>query len=197
VELIVLATRNEGKARELNILLHGLSGRMESLRAYPEIALPPETGTTYRENALAKALAVYRALAVPALGDDSGLEVDALGGAPGLRSARFAGPDATDRANVERLLRDLDGVPPERRTARFRCVLALVRGPEDLVIADGVCEGRILEAPRGKSGFGYDPIFVPAGESLAFAELADSRKNSLSHRARAADALREAIVTGR
>jgi XTP/dITP diphosphohydrolase len=197
VDLIVLGTRNDGKAHELTTLLHGLSGRVESLRAYPEIVLPPETGSTYRENALAKALAVHRALAVPALGDDSGLEVDALGGAPGLRSARFAAPEATDRANIERLLRDLDGVPHERRTARFRCVLALVRGPEDPVIAEGACEGWILEAPRGTGGFGYDPVFLPVGESSAFAELTDHRKNTLSHRARAADALREAIAAER
>ena len=193
MDLIVLATRNEGKARELTILLRGLAKRFESLREHPGIVLPPETGSTYRENAIAKARAVYDALGAPALGDDSGLEVDALGGAPGLHSARFAGENASDQPNVARLLRDLEGVPPGRRTARFRCVLALARGPEDAVIAEGAREGRILEAPRGRGGFGYDPVFVPAGESLSYAELTDDRKNALSHRARAVAALREAL----
>ena len=189
MDLIVLATRNAGKARELSTLLHGISERMDSLAAHPTVTLPPETGPTYRENAIAKARAVQAALGVPALGDDSGLEVDALGGAPGLHSARFAGPGAGDGANNERLLRELEGVPPERRRARFRCVLALMRGPNDIVVAEGACEGRILEAPRGEGGFGYDPLFLPGGETQTFAELADERKNAISHRARAAAAL--------
>jgi XTP/dITP diphosphohydrolase len=194
LDLIVLATRNAGKARELTILLHGLSERIESLAAHPDVTLPPETGATYLENAIAKARAAHAALGLPALGDDSGLEVDALAGAPGLHSARFAGPDANDRANNERLLRDLTGVPSERRTARFRCVLALVRGPGDVVVAEGVCEGSILEGPRGAKGFGYDPLFLPAGEAQTFAELADERKNSISHRARAAIALLSSLT---
>ena len=193
MDLIVLATRNEGKARELTTLLHGLADRIDSLRAHPHVALPPETGSTYRENALAKALAVYDALHVPAIGDDSGLEVDALDGAPGIRSARFAGEHASDAANIERLLRDLKGVPPEKRTARFRCVLALVRGPDDIIFGEGVCEGKLLEAPRGGRGFGYDPLFVPIGETLTFAELTDDRKNVLSHRSRAAAAIKKAL----
>jgi len=196
LDLIVLATRNAGKARELSILLHGLSERMDSLGAHPTVILPPETGSTYRENAIAKARAVYAALSVSALGDDSGLEVDALGGEPGLHSARFAGPGASDRANNERLLLELHGVPPERRKARFRCALALVRGPGDVVVAEGVCEGRILEAPRGGGGFGYDPLFLPDGEALTFAELADEQKNAISHRARAAAALVMALRSG-
>jgi XTP/dITP diphosphohydrolase len=193
LDLIVLATRNEGKARELTVLLHGIAGRVESLRAYPGISLPPETGSNYLENALAKARAVYRALGVPSLGDDSGLEVDALAGAPGLHSARYAGEDASDRANIDRLLGELAGVPPERRTARFRCVLALVRGREEEISAEGVCEGRILDVPRGEDGFGYDPVFVPDGHLMTFAELPATEKNALSHRARAATSLRRAL----
>jgi len=193
LDLIVLATGNEGKARELNVLLHGVARRVESLRAYPGITLPPETGSSYRENALAKARAVYHALGIPSLGDDSGLEVDALGGAPGLHSARYAGVDASDRANIERLLGELAGVPPERRTARFRCVLALVRGRGDEIVTEGVCEGRILDAPRGIGGFGYDPVFVPEGHLMTFAELPATEKNALSHRARAAASLRRAL----
>ena len=197
LDLIVLATRNAGKAKELEVLLHGFFKRVDSLGDHPTVALPPETGSTYHENALAKARAVYDALGAPALGDDSGLEVDALGGAPGLHSARFAGPEANAGANNERLLRELRGIPRERRTARFRCVLALVRGPEDIVLAEGICEGRILEAPRGGGGFGYDPLFLPDGEELTFAELPDERKNAISHRARAAAALVEAVRSGR
>jgi len=193
LDLIVLATGNEGKARELTVLLHGIAARVESLRAYPGINLPPETGSNYLENALAKARAVYRALGVPSLGDDSGLEVDALAGAPGLHSARYAGEDASDRANIERLLGELAGVPRERRAARFRCVLALVRGLGDEISAEGVCEGWILDSPRGAGGFGYDPLFLPDGETLTFAELPAERKNAISHRARAAETLRRGV----
>jgi len=196
LDLIVLATRNEGKVREFLTLLEVQAARVESLRAHPDVILPPETGSTYRENAIAKARAVYGALGVPALGDDSGLEVDALGGAPGLHSARYAGPNASDAANKERLLQALQGIAPERRTARFWCVLALVLGPDDVVLSEGVCEGRILDAPRGEGGFGYDPLFLPDGETLTFAELPWERKNAISHRARAVAALREAMRAG-
>ncbi len=197
MDLIVLATHNEGKARELRSLLRGVAGRVESLRAHPAVLLPPETGATYRENAIAKARAVFTALGVAALGDDSGLEVDALGGEPGLHSARYAGPAATDHANNERLIREIRAVPRDRRTARFRCVLALVHGPGDAVVAEGICEGRILDEPRGEGGFGYDPYFLANGQEATFAELSDDRKNTISHRARAALALREALVAGR
>jgi XTP/dITP diphosphohydrolase len=193
LDLIVLATRNEGKVREFLTLLEGHAARVESLRGRPQVVLPPETGSTYRENAIAKARAVYDALGAPALGDDSGLEVDALGEAPGILSARYAGPLANDRANNERLLRELQDVPPARRTARFWCALALVRDRDDVVLSEGVCEGRILDAPRGEGGFGYDPLFVPDGETLTFAELPWERKNAISHRARAVAALREAM----
>ncbi len=193
MDLIVLATHNERKARELRSLLRGLAGRVESLRAHPAVLLPPETGDTYRQNAIAKACAVYAALGLPALGDDSGLEVDALAGEPGLHSARYAGPDATDHTNNERLIREIRAVPRDRRTARFRCALALVQGPGDVVVAEGVCEGRILEEPRGEGGFGYDPYFLADGQEATFAELSDERKNTISHRARAAAALRDAL----
>ncbi len=197
MDLIVLATRNEGKARELALLLEGLARRFESLGAHPRVALPPETGSTYRENALRKARAVQEALRVPALGDDSGLEVDALAGAPGIRSARYAGEDATDGANNEKLLRELALVPADLRTARFRCALALVRGPGDEIVVEGMCEGHILDGPRGTGGFGYDPLFFPEGESRSFAELPDDRKNAISHRALAAQALRRALDAAR
>jgi len=197
LDLIVLATRNEGKVREFLTLLQGLDARVESLRAYPDVILPPETGSTYQENSIAKARAVHAALGAPALGDDSGLEVDALAGAPGLHSARFAGPGASDDANNEKLLFELRGLAPGLRAGRFRCVLALVRGPEDVTLVEGVCEGRILDAPRGAGGFGYDPLFVPDGETLTFAELTPDRKLVLSHRARAVASLREILTTRR
>ncbi len=196
MDLIVLATTNVGKARELERLLAGTSKRFETLRDHPHVVLPPERGSSYRENALAKAKAVNEALGLPALGDDSGLEVDELGGAPGLYSARFAGEDASDAANNERLLRALANVPVERRTGRFHCALVLVRGVDDALEAEGFCEGTILEAPRGDHGFGYDPLFLPEGETLTFGELPPARKDSISHRARAAAVLGRAIRHG-
>ena len=186
---LVIATKNEGKARELIALLEGLAGRFESLAAHPSFCLPPETPTSYCENALAKALAVRAALGAAALGDDSGLEVDALGGAPGVSSARYAGEGAGDAANNEKLLAALRGVPPERRTARFRCALALVPTTGKDVVVEATCEGRVLEAARGTGGFGYDPLFLPDGQGLSFAELPTEVKNRISHRARAAAAL--------
>ncbi len=193
MELIVLATQNDGKARELARLLDGLAARFESLRAHPRVALPPETGASCRANALLNARAVFAALRLPALGDDSGLEVDALAGAPGIRSARYAGENATDRANNEKLLQALEHIPADSRTARFRCALALVRGPGDEVVVEGTCEGNILDAPRGEGGFGYDPLFLPEDETRSFAELPDDVKNAISHRGSAAAALRAAL----
>ena len=177
-------------------LLEGAVKQFQTLRDHPEVALPPETGSTYRENALAKALAVNEALGLPALGDDSGLEVDALHRAPGLYSARFAGEGATDAANNALLLTSLADVPSDRRTARYHCALVLVRGHDDALEVEGVCEGRILEAPRGSQGFGYDPLFLPEGEALTFGELPSPRKDSISHRGRAAALLGRAIRHG-
>ena len=190
----MLATGNAGKVLELTRLLAGVAGRFESLRDHPNVALPEEGDASYRANALGKARAVNAALGVPALGDDSGLEVDALGGAPGIRSARYAGRDAADPLNNERLLAALGETAPERRTARFRCFLALVRAPGDELIVEGICEGRIVRAPRGEGGFGYDPLFEPSGASLTFAEMPGPTKDALSHRARAAAAIRAALA---
>jgi XTP/dITP diphosphohydrolase len=194
---VVLATRNAGKARELQILLQGIAARVESLDAYPGVTLPPEGHDSFAENARAKALAVSEALGVAAIGDDSGLEVEALGGAPGIRSARFAGEAAGDAENNALLLERLAGVPPERRTARFRCVLALEAPGAAGALVEGVCEGVIAEAPRGTGGFGYDPLFVPKGETRTFAELPSGVKDAISHRARAAAALRGAVSAGK
>lgn len=194
MELIVLATKNEGKVRELAGLLAGIAARFESLRAHPGVELPPETGSSYRENALLKARAVFAAVRQPTLGDDSGLEVDALAGAPGLLSARYAGKGATDRANNQKLLEALAHVPADSRTARFRCALALVRAPGDEIVVEGVCEGNVLDLPRGAGGFGYDPFFLPEDEIRTFAELPVDVKNAMSHRGKAAAALRAALL---
>ena len=196
MDVVVLATRNEGKARELRRLLESAVERFETLQDHPEVTLPPETGSSYRENALAKALAVNEALGLPALGDDSGLEVDALDRAPGIYSARFAGEDASDAANNALMLQKLAKVPSEQRTARYHCALVLVRGKDDALEVEGICEGRILDAPRGTGGFGYDPLFLPEGETLTFGELPSSRKDGISHRGRAAAVLGRAIRHG-
>ncbi len=193
MELILLATRNAGKARELERLLSGASTRFETLMDHPDVRLPEERGVSHREIARAKAQAAHRQVGLPALGDDSGLEVDALGGAPGLLSARFAREGATDAENNARLLDALRDVPPERRGARFRCALVLVRGEDDAIEAEGVCEGQILRSPRGEGGFGYDPLFLPEGEAHSFGELPSARKDSISHRGRAAAVLVRAI----
>lgn len=154
-----------------------------------------ETGRTFADNALLKARHAAAATGLPALADDSGLEVDALGGAPGVSSARYAGPRASDADNVDRLLAELAGVPAARRTARFRCVLAFVRDAADPapVLAEGAWEGSIAEAPRGLAGFGYDPVFEDPASGLTAAELAPAAKNERSHRGQALRALVRAL----
>ena len=155
-----------------------------------------ETGSTYLENALLKARAGAAALGEPALADDSGIEVDALGGRPGPRSARFAGEDATDQQNLDELIRALKGIPGSGRTARYRClaVLAFPDGRE--VHAEGTCEGTLVGKPRGSQGFGYDPIFVPEGRGETMAEITDEEKDRISHRGRALRALGETLAAG-
>jgi XTP/dITP diphosphohydrolase len=152
-----------------------------------------ETGATFLENALLKARAYAAWSGLAAVADDSGLEVDALGGAPGVRSARYAGPDADDRANLDKLLAAMAGVPPQRRSARFRCAAVLVDPELGEWHAEAVWEGRLLEAPRGEGGFGYDPVFVPDGWELTSAEVDPATKNAASHRGRAFRALRPAV----
>lgn len=193
---VVLASGNAGKVREIQALL----GPAWRVRPQSEFGVAPveETGGTFLANALLKARHAARATGLPALADDSGLEVDALGGEPGVRSARYAGPGADDAANNARLLAALDGVPDAERTARFRCVLVWVRGPDDPapLAAEGTWEGRILPAPRGAGGFGYDPLFLDTETGLAAAELDPAAKNARSHRGRALSRLR-ALLAGR
>ncbi len=180
---IVLATRNPGKISEIEALLTGL--RFATAASFPGCPEPEESGRTFEENALIKARAVAGFTGKTALADDSGLEVDALGGAPGVHSARYAGATASDRDNMRRLQEALAGVADGDRTARFRCVMAVVAPDGRTWTSDGVCEGRILRETRGESGFGYDPLFVPAGYESTFAELDARTKNRISHRAMA------------
>ena len=187
---VVLATRNKGKAREIDRILEGTGVDIVSLDEFPGVSLPPETGATMKENALIKAAAVLAATGLPALADDSGLEVDFLGGAPGVYSARFAGEDATDEENWRKLLKELEGVPIAKRTARFRCVMALVGLDGGERCFEGVFEGVIADGPKGSNGFGYDPVFLISSKGMTSAELSPDEKNSISHRARALDALK-------
>jgi len=180
----VLATFNRDKARELAALLDGAGIVLRTLADHPGASAPLEDGATLLENARIKAMAAVAVTGLPAIADDTGLEVDALGGEPGIHAARFAGPDATYDDNVRLLLARLTGVPRDRRGARFRtvCVARFPDGRE--VVGEGVLEGQILESRRGTGGFGYDPVFgLPDGRTLA--ELTPDEKNALSHRARA------------
>jgi XTP/dITP diphosphohydrolase len=190
----VVATFNRHKAAELHALLALPGVTLVPLADWPGAVPPEETGATLLENARIKARAAVAATGLPAIADDTGLEVDALGGAPGVHAARYSGPGATYASNVAKLLRELEGVPAAQRTARFRtvCVAAWPDGRERH--AEGVLEGSIVEAPRGTNGFGYDPVFQPAGGSRTYAELSEPEKNALSHRARAVRALGERLL---
>jgi XTP/dITP diphosphohydrolase len=186
----VLASSNAGKLRELAALLAPFGYELVAQTALG-IDTPPETGTTFAENALLKARHAARLSGLPALADDSGIEVDALGGRPGVYSARYAGERATDEANLRKMLDELRAVAPEQRTARYQCVIAFVRKTDDPspLIACGSWEGRILTQPRGTGGFGYDPIFQPSDLNLSAAELPAAEKNARSHRGEALRAL--------
>ncbi len=187
---VVLASGNAGKLRELAALL-----APAGLELVPQdalgVAAAPETGATFLDNALIKARHAAAVTALAALADDSGLEVDALGGRPGVRSARYANEGASDAENLARLLQELAGVPLSRRGARYQCVIVWVRGAEDAapLVASGTWEGHIARAPRGAGGFGYDPVFVPAGGERTAAELPAADKNAASHRGQALKAL--------
>jgi XTP/dITP diphosphohydrolase len=194
---LVIATKNPGKFKEIVALLQGLD---VSPLPLDRIWVPPESGESFQENAGLKAVAVAMASGQLALADDSGLEVDALGGEPGVRSARFGGPQVTDADRHSLILERMHGVPTEQRTARFRCVMAIAEPQRVTRFAEGICEGRIALAPRGTGGFGYDPIFEIPSLGKTFAELEPEVKNRLSHRAKAmmgARAILEEILAGR
>jgi XTP/dITP diphosphohydrolase len=189
IELVV-ATRNRHKTREIQRIL-GPEFKVRDLGAHPEIPEIREIGMSFEENAKLKALAASRQLPALMIADDSGLEVEVLGGAPGIYSARYAGANATDRDKIDKLLRELARIRAtgDERRARFRCVVALARNGDILETFEGTVEGRIADEPRGDSGFGYDPIFIPEGLEQTFGELPTERKNAMSHRARAIRAL--------
>lgn len=195
---IVLASNNAGKVREFGALLAGLDMDVvpQSQFDVPEIE---ETGLTFVENAILKARNAASHARRPAIADDSGLEVDALDGAPGIYSARYAGPGAGDTANLEKLLSMLAEVPEEKRSARFQCVLVYMRHALDPtpLICQGTWEGRILSAPRGRGGFGYDPVFFVPTHNCSSAELPPEVKNALSHRGQALQKLLAAMRTAR
>lgn len=187
IKEVVLATRNSGKVREFSGLLQGIFAKVISLS---DLDSPPEVtedGATFRENALKKARAIAQFSGRAALADDSGLEVDALGGEPGVYSARYAGENASDEDNILKLLRELNGI--DDRKARFVCCLALVTPEGGETVVEGTCEGVILTEPRGEGGFGYDPVFFLPEYGKAMAEIPPGLKNEISHRARAAQLL--------
>ncbi len=188
---IVLATRNKGKVVEIASLLADLNVLVRSLEEFPEVPPLPEEGETFLENAKSKALTVAQITGRIAMADDSGLEVDALGGMPGVHSSRFLGEEATDATRNAWILEQLRGIPPHQRTARFRAVAAVALPSGEVYTFEGVVEGRIAEEPRGEHGFGYDPIFLLPEYGKTFAELGPEVKNRLSHRAKAVSAAKE------
>jgi len=193
IELVV-ATHNAHKTREIQHIL-GPDFTVRDLGAHPELSEIHESGTSFEENATLKALVASGQLPALVIADDSGLEVDALGGAPGIYSARYAGLNATEEEKIGKLLRELAriGATDTARGARFRCVVALAREGNLLGTYEGIVEGRIADEPRGDSGFGYDPIFVPEGFEQTFGELPSEVKNAISHRAKAIRALADRL----
>lgn len=189
-DTLVVATHNAHKTGEMRKILGDLFDSIEDLTSIPGLEPPVEDGETFAENSAIKALAASRERPEALiLADDSGLEVDALGGAPGIYSSRFAGEDATDADNREKLLRDMTGKP--ERSARFHCVVTIAKNGEILGSFDGAVEGSIAETITGEGGFGYDPVFIPEGHDRSFGELSDEIKNGMSHRGRALEKFRE------
>lgn len=193
-EKIVLASNNAGKVREINQLLADVQ---ITVVAQKEFNIPDaiEDGLSFVENAIKKARHAASLSGLPAIADDSGIEVDALNGAPGIYSARFAGPGASDEANLQKLLTHLKEIPDEQRSARFQCLMVYMRHAEDPtpIICQGTWEGRILQRPQGENGFGYDPIFYVPSHDCSSAELEPEVKNSLSHRGQALQGLLRAL----
>ena len=190
---LVVATGNAGKVREITRILDGVCVEIVSLADFPSMPEPEETGSTFAENAAIKARYAVQHTGLPALADDSGLEVDALGGQPGIYSSRFAGPNATDKERYELLLSLLADVPDDKRTARFKCAAALAFPSGELQMFEGVCEGVICKEPHGANGFGYDPVFFLPQYGLTMAEVGEDLKNEISHRGKAMLAARAAL----
>ena len=189
---VVIASKNKKKVEEIKKIFStiGIECEIHTLDEFPQVGEVEEDGRTFKENAIKKALHISKATGMIAIADDSGLEVDALGGAPGVRSARYSGPEANDRSNNEKLLKALEGLSDEQRDARFVCCIALAKG-DDIQTFEGYVKGRIGHVPKGDRGFGYDPIFYPEGYERTFAEMTDEEKNAISHRAKALKLLGE------
>lgn len=190
---ILLASHNRDKAAEFRELIRGLPFELVTLESFPGVGPIEEDATTLEGNALKKAREAFRLTGIPALADDTGLEVRYLNDAPGVFSSRFAGPNATYADNMKKLLSMLRGVPPRRRGARFRTALAFVAAEGRQELAEGIVNGVILESPRGRGGFGYDPVFLPRGSVMTYAEMDVREKNGVSHRARAMEQMREIL----
>lgn len=182
---IIIATKNQGKANEFKDIFQKFHYQVKTLLDYPDLNDVEETGSTFAENALQKARTIAEQLNTIVLADDSGLEVDALNGAPGIYSARYAGEHGNDSKNNEKLLKELEGTPQDERGANFHCTLALVHPDKEPLLVEGKVNGYILNEPRGNNGFGYDPLFFVPTEKKSMAELSSSRKNEISHRSKA------------
>jgi XTP/dITP diphosphohydrolase len=191
---LIIASRNRHKIEEIKSILEGIPFAISSLESYPKIPEVQEIGSTYEENALLKAVQVAKATGRLALGDDTGLEVESLDGQPGLYSARFAGEGVTYRENNERLLRLLSNIPPSRRQAIFRCVMALATPSGKTHVVEGVVQGTIALKEQGDRGFGYDPLFIYPDLQKTFAEMTPEEKNKVSHRARALQQIRRTLM---
>lgn len=191
---LLLATNNRGKVREYQALLAGITFQIVTLSGQGITTVVEEAGSSFEENATLKAITLAKESGLLTLADDSGLEVDALGGEPGVRSARYAGEGATDADRINYLLSKLKGVPEKGRTAQFRCVIAIATPEGKVKLCSGICRGIITLKPRGSRGFGYDPVFYLPKMGKTMAELTLEEKNKVSHRARAAEKAREVLV---
>ena len=182
---ILIGTKNEGKIREITRIVNLPWVQWQTFQEYPDFPDIEETGNTYEENAILKAKITSDKYSLPVIADDSGLEVDALGGKPGIYSSRFSGEDSNDQKNIEKLLSLLKDVPEEERTTRFRCYAVLFVPEEGILSTEGVCEGKIGFKPEGSKGFGYDPVFIPEDYEKTMAMLSINEKNRISHRSKA------------
>lgn len=190
---VIIATKSIGKAKEFEKLFLPLGMTVKTLLDYPELEDVEETGTTFEENAALKAETIAKVLGVMVIGDDSGLEVDALEGRPGVYSARYAGIEKNDEANIDKVLAELQDVPESERTARFCCALAMAEPGKETLTVFGTCDGHILRDRRGTNGFGYDPVFYVDAEGKSMAELSSEEKNKISHRANAIKQLEKSL----
>jgi XTP/dITP diphosphohydrolase len=191
---VVVASRNKKKIEEIRRLLEGIDISLLSTDDFPHLEEVIEDGDTFEDNALKKARYVCKETGLPAIADDSGLEVKVLDGRPGVKSARYAGENATDEENVKKLLNEMKGIPPEKRQASFKCCIALVLPNGEEKIFNGQIDGWITEKPKGNLGFGYDPVFIPEGYEQTFAEMQSSEKDALSHRRKALDKLKQFLL---